>query len=365
MKIISNPVQVIKASDEQKKLFEAPFEVTHDPKVNFEKPKLTLDQEKSIPDLIDNIKLNNIDKYFLLFDAFVPEKGNISYFIDDKGYINRQFSGEQTENAKKFVNFEDVNFNMKKTELNQENFDYLKKSLKYLGFGENLNSALEVKLKSGSDKFTLGATAAFDTPKEKDTLNYELRFTKSSTSDKYFLNNYQATLEKAGINEKQEETISRVFTLNKGNDITAKEAYNLLSGRSIQKRAEVSDKINLSPTGEPTKRKEEVWMKLDFEKKNDHGEFAFKTFYKGYGFDLKNALEKLPIKELNDPEKLLRLVSSLNRGNLQSVTIDKNGSEEKAFIAANPEYKNLSVYDKDLKPIFDRQQENRSQTRGR
>ena len=357
MDIIPNPVQVIPPSAEQKELYEAPFKEKADTTVALEKPKLTPEQLTSIPDVIDGHQLSAKDKYDLLLDALVVDKNDLYYFLDDKGYIIRHFTQEPTDKEKRFVNFEDVTFDMKKTQLNEQNFEYLKKSLKYLGFGENLNSALEVRLKEGSDKFTLGASAAFNTPNAKDMVNYELRFSKSKTTDNYFLNDYQATLEKGNANGTVQDPVSRVFTLNKGNDITAKEAYNLISGRSIQKNAEITDKQNLTESGEPTKRKEEVWMKLDFEKKNDQGQFSFKTFYKNYGFDLDKAVTTHPIKELNDPDHRERLMSSLKRGNLQSVTLEKNGTEEKAFVAASPQFKNLSLYDKDLKLVYEKPQE--------
>lgn len=361
MEIIPNPVQVIPPSAEQKELYEAPFQQNADVAVALEKPKLTHEQLTSIPDVIDGHQLSPKDKYDLLLDALVVDQKDVYYFVDDKGYIMRHFTEEPTDKEKRFVNFEDVTFDMKKTQLNEQNFEYLKKSLKYLGFGENLNSALEVRLKEGSDKFTLGASAAFNTPNAKDMVNYELRFSKSKTTDNYFLNDYQATLEKGNANGTVQEPVSRVFTLNKGNDITAKEAYNLLSGRSIQKNAEITDKQNLTESGEPTKRKEEVWMKLDFDKKTDQGQFTFKTFYKNYGFDLDKAVTAHPIKELNDPDHRERLMSSLKRGNLQSVTIEKNGTEEKAFVAASPQFKNLSLYDKDLKLVYEKPQESKVQ----
>ncbi|RYD75796.1 MAG: hypothetical protein EOP55_12765 [Sphingobacteriales bacterium] len=478
MEIKPNPVQVIPPSAEQKGLFEAPFKEKADIAVALEKPKLTPEQLTSIPDMIDGHQLSPKDKYDLLLDALVVDQKDVYYFVDDKGYIMRHFTEEPTDKEKRFVNFEDVTFDMKKTQLNEQNFEYLKKSLKYLGFGENLNSALEVRLKEGSDKFTLGASAAFSTPNAKDMVNYELRFSKSKTTDNYFLNDYQATLEKGNANGTAQEPVSRVFTLNKGNDITAKEAYNLLSGRSIQKNAEVADRLTvLAGTQEvakvlsipdakakiqelaktvsandyaiqgkdnviikafdksakeipvkaarenlqlihsfiqkndkgnddipydvkdmagakqmikelikdkntasltvtekgvpivkfdekgkevdlpPTKRKEEVWMKLDFEKKNDQGEFPFKTFFKNYGFDLDKVVTAHPIKELNDPDHRERLMSSLKRGNLQSVTLEKNGTEEKAFVAASPQFKNLSLYDKDLKLVYEKPQD--------
>ncbi|QJD98540.1 hypothetical protein HH214_21525 (plasmid) [Mucilaginibacter robiniae] len=477
MEIRPNPVQVIQATDEQKQLFEKPYEKDTALAVTIEKPKLSVEQLRSIPNVIDNYQLSDKDKHDLLFDALVIPDRDIYYFVDEKGYLMRHFADQQTDKEKRFVNFEDVSFNMKKSQLNEQNFDYLKKSLKYLGFGENLNTALEVRLKEGSDKFTLGATAEFKTAVAKDLVNYELRFSKSKTTEKYFLNNYQATLEKGNPNGTMQEPVSRIFNLNVGNDITAKEAYNLLSGRSIQKKAEVPDRltvfagaqeiakvlkvqegvakvqelaktkatneyaiqgkdnvvikafdknakelpvkdrqnlqlihsfiqkndkgnddipydvqdmagarqmikelikdkntanITLTERGVPiaqfdakgkeielpvTKHKEEVWLKLDFEKKSEQGDYQFKTFYKNYGFDLDKAVTAHPIRELNDPDRRESLMASLRRGNLQAVTLEKNGGEEKAFVAASPQYKNLSLYDKDLKLVYDKPQD--------
>src|SRR5690606_19342669 len=98
-------------------------------------------------------------------------------------------------------------------------------------------------------KFAIATSAQFDNKhslkdKEypKDTINYELHFSKSKKSDNYFLNNYAATLEKGGM----DEALRQTFYLNKGNDITAKEAYNLLSGRSVSKTVEISPKYDLN-----------------------------------------------------------------------------------------------------------------------
>lgn len=482
MEIISNPVQVIQGTPEQKAMFKAFLE---------QKGKLTSNhfqlsdlQEQSIPSVIDNLHLNKQDKANLLLNSFTPN-AEVSYFVDEKGFINRHFLSKETDKEKRFIKFDDVKFDMKKTIPNQENFEYLKRTLKYLGFGENLSSALEARLKEGKDKFTLGASAVFDTVATKDIVNYELRFSKSSTTDNYFLNNYQAVLEKGSTTGKGYEPISQVFELNKGNDITAKEAYNLLSGRSIQKKADIPNKLsvfsgtdeiarvfkiseakakiheqvkldsqttytvkakdhsvlrNFDKTGnelpittsdnnvqvihylsrktedgsrvptngaaydiddlkavpaivkdlikdkntenvtivdndvpvmkfdaagteldlEPTTRKEEIWVKFDFEKRNEQGNFPLKTYFQTYGFDLEKSLSLQSIKELNDPEKKDRLLSSLRRGNLQSVTIERNGAEEKVFVSANPQYKNLSLFDKDLKPIFEKPAEKKA-----
>src|SRR5690554_5201857 len=133
--------------------------------------------------------------------------------------------------------------------MNKSNVEYLQRNLKYLGFGTALNEVLEKNLAEGKEKFAVITSAQFDNQHSlkdkkypKDTINYELHFSKSKKSDNYFLNNYEATLEKGGA----DETLRQTFYLNKGNDITAKEAYNLLSGRSISKTVEISPKYDLN-----------------------------------------------------------------------------------------------------------------------
>src|SRR5690606_812877 len=65
---------------------------------------------------------------------------------------------------------------------------------------------------------------------------------------------------------------------------------------------------------EPDKRKENIWIKLDFENQNSKGEHKFKTFYPNYGFDLDKVLQTLPIAEMKEKEQRDRLLGSLKRG---------------------------------------------------
>lgn len=456
MEIVSHPVKVLPLTEEQSKKINEYYNFT-----TGELPRLEKEQLISFPDVVKGKTFDQESKEKVLYSqAHSQQWGqNQEFQINKEGFIvQNTFNGDKNEWLVDLIKYEDVKYNPIRT-MSQETLDYLKNSLKYLGFGENLNAALEVKLKAGPEKFTLGATALMDGPTEKDTMNYELRFSKSATTDKYFLNNYMATLEKG------DQIFSRTFPLNRGTDITAKEAYNLLSGRSIQKKADVVDKLSIVADGKalekvidfksarekiaeavktgnytsytvvnknglpikaydkagkesfadhkqftvradyenpqkqsifkeakdvaagsrivkgltkeadiksisflvenqefarfdktgaemdltPNKEKQEIWMKLDLEAKTDKGEYPFKTFYQNYGFDLEKTLSQLPIKELNDPEKRGRLISSLNRGNIHAVTLEKSAGDEKAFIAANPQFKSISLYDKDMK----------------
>jgi hypothetical protein len=54
---------------------------------------------------------------------------------------------------------------------------------------------------------------------------------------------------------------------------------------------------------------------------------------------------------LKDPEKEKALMQSLQKGNVQSVTIEKDGSSHKMFIEADPQYKKVNLYDSNMKLV--------------
>ena len=352
------------------------------------------------------------------------------------------------------------------------NLNSLKKSLIYLGFGNSLTPALEAKIKSGSNKFSIGATAQFDNEYSlqgnflKDVVHYELLFSKAG--EMYSLHGFKATLEKGNADEK----ISNTFFLGRGNDLTAKEAYNLLSGRSILKEVEISKQYDLQLinskglvaeetkvtgiqevkeflsakrdlgdlqqeylqmmenghiirkfdlqgkdiTPEPSekvilvhdylkngtlnkfhylvqnkreaidvmqkllndrhpdqitngfliyessgkqllynfdkdgkeidlslnKRRENIWIKLDFQQKDKEGNYSFHRIYEDHSFNLEKELNLLKISELSNENKKRSLMASLGRGNIQSAILD---SGDRVFLKADPWAKKIEVYD--------------------
>lgn len=213
--------------------------------------------------------------------------------------------------------------------MNEQNLKYLKDNLKYHGFGEKLNPELEANMKQGLPEFQLKIQTEYN----KDKIEAVLHFKKSDQSDMYFFNRYDATLQKTN-----EEKLSQTFYLNKGNGITIKEAYNLLNGRSVNKEL-------TSIEGQ----KYNAWIQLDLKNKNEQGNYESKQFHKNYGFDLEQSLVKFPIKELGITEDKEALMKSLQKGNIQSVIFQLNGNEQKMFIEANPQFKTVNIYDKDMK----------------
>ena len=114
-------------------------------------------------------------------------------------------------------------------------------------------------------------------------------------------------------------------------------AFNLLEGRSVFK-----DLVNKD--GE----KYHAWLKLDFENSDQHGNYKIKQFSEQYGYNLEKTLGNFPIKELSDPEQKKLLLSSLEKGNAQQVTVSKDGKEAKYYIEAVPQFKNINVYDQKM-----------------
>lgn len=222
--------------------------------------------------------------------------------------------------------------------MNTQNLDFLKSNLKYFGFGERMNDELEKSIKSQKKDFKLNC----EIPHFNNKMSYTLHFKKSDNTDMYFFNKYDAVLE----NGKPELSKEQAFYINKSNGITAKEAFNLLEGRSVHKEL-------VNKNGEKYK----AWIKVDFNSPDEKSGFKLQQFSEKYGYDLEKTLSKYPIKELNDPEQKRNLLSSLEKGNVQQVVINKDRKESKYFIEAVPQYKNINVYDQKMHTVKRQQME--------
>jgi hypothetical protein len=237
-------------------------------------------------------------------------------------------------------------FIINKTFMNQKNLDYLKEGLKYLGFGEGLYEKLTENVSKQKDQFQLKTENVYG----PDKVNYVLDFKKGDQNEMYFFNKYTATFKPTENAEEKTQT----FYPKKNSGITAKEAYNLLNGRAVNK-----DLTNAE--GQPYN----AWLQLDWSQKDNHGNHKFKMIHQGYGYDLDKELQKHPIKELNEPATKERLMQSLERGNLHQVTFTKGDKEEKMFIEANPQFKTVNLYDANLKKVFVENAKKESNDNGR
>lgn len=216
--------------------------------------------------------------------------------------------------------------------MDTKNLEFLQDGLKYLGFDPKLGLELARNMQSEVPSFTLLAEAKHF----KDSMEAVLHFRKSENSNMYFFNKYEATLSKEDGSNRQQ-----TFYINRNAGITFKEAYNLLSGRAVNK-----DLVNKE--GE----RYNAWVQLDFSRKDKHDNNSVKQYTTNYGYDLMEVLSKHGIKELSDPEQKERLVRSLTKGNLQSVTFQKDGSEQRMYIEANPQFKSVNIFDDQLKKVY-------------
>lgn len=229
--------------------------------------------------------------------------------------------------------------------MNQKNFEYLKDQVKFTGFGEGLKNELKEKMQKQTPKFMLLHQASFG----KDETVSTLHFRKSDQSEMYFFNKYDVTFK----SENKPEAVSQTFYLNKGNSITLKEAYNLMNGRAVNK--------------DLTNKEGQIynaWIQLDMKNSEQNGNFKIKQFHQNYGFDLEKALSKLSIKELSNENEKTALLNSLQKGNRQAVTISQNGSDQRQFIEANPQFKSINIYDTNMNRQASRQKKQEAQAQG-
>ncbi|MFV8369653.1 hypothetical protein [Flavobacterium sp. LB2R40] len=229
--------------------------------------------------------------------------------------------------------------------MNDKNFEYLRDQVKYTGFGEELESELKEKMQNQTPSFTLTHNAQYGNDNATATLNFK----KSDQSDMYFFNSYKVDLQK----DNSKEALEQTFYINKGSNITMKEAYNLMEGRAVNK--------------DLTSKEGQVynsWVQMDFKEADSAGNFKLNQYHQNYGYDLEAALSKHPIKELNTPKFKEDLMDSLKKGNLQSATFVKDGKVVKHYIEANPQFKTINAYDGNLKRIDNRQTKEDKQSEG-
>lgn len=216
--------------------------------------------------------------------------------------------------------------------MNEKNYDYLKDQLKYTGFGESANSELKEKMQQQSAEFKIFHKQDFG----QDHAVATLHFRRSEQSDMYFFNRYDLHLK----NDKSDQVAKQTFYMGKDNNITLKEGYNLLNGRSVNKDLTTKEGQVYN-----------AWVQLNFKETDKAGNYQMNKFHQNYGFDLEKELTRHPIKELTNEQDKARLIESLQRGNRQSVTVIKDGTEQKMFLEANPKFKTLSVYDQSMQRI--------------
>jgi hypothetical protein len=217
--------------------------------------------------------------------------------------------------------------------MNTQNVEFLKKSLLNLGFGEKLNAELDKEIAAKTPEFKLSLQHEFNQKK----VDYTLHFKAGDNQDMYFFNKYDAAIHHKDDPAKK---VDQTFFINKGSGITAKEAFNLMEGRAVNKQL-----YNLEG------QKYNAWLTLDDKNLTENGNMKIKHYHENYGFDLEKIISNKGIKELADPKAKEELMYSLKKGNAQQITVGEGESEKKYFIVANPQFKTVDLYDHQMKKI--------------
>lgn len=235
--------------------------------------------------------------------------------------------------------------------MNQNNLQYLQKMLDHLGFGTKLNGVLEGAIYKKPESFTIGLNQKYipaefrsDPGKGVDMMHFDLQFNKSRETDAYFLNGFEATLKRYNT----DQSVSKIFDIEKHHRMTALQSYKLLCGLSLQKDIFLRD---LTHSGGDTLERIPVWFSLDLQVTNERGNHPLNRFYPGYGFDLEATVDRYNFMGLEDAQKRDAVIRALKYGNLIELPLELDGKVQSVYLSANPEMKTLNVYSKEMQPI--------------
>lgn len=239
--------------------------------------------------------------------------------------------------------------------MNEKNYDYLKNQVKFMGFGEALEKEMGEKIGQQPANFSLEHKTKFG----QDSVNTTLNFQKSKESEMYFFNSFDMAVKPAN----SEQALRQTYYVGKENNLTLKERYNMLEGRSVFKEFNKLEQVGEGDAAKfkATDETYQAWTQLNFKQTDENGNFLQRKLF---GFDLEKTLAKYPVKELEDNYEKNRLIASLEKGNRQSATITVNGAEQKVSIEANPIDKGLKFYDSNMQRLDVKQNETQKQEQG-
>ena len=166
-----------------------------------------------------------------------------------------------------------------------------------------------------------------------NTISFDLHIGKGEQGG-VFLNSYTANL-----TMKNGEERSQSFKVQKENNITAKEAINLLEGRAVKIEHDRVDK----ETGELSRTESFIKLKLKDEK-TEYGNYKYEWYNKGYGVDVDDIMKKSNLVFADDTQRE-RTKKHLEKGNITEVSFVHDKKEIKGFAVLNPQYKQLNLYD--------------------
>lgn len=236
--------------------------------------------------------------------------------------------------------------------MTKENEEQVQKQVFYTGFGESHNFQIAqgfVDLNKGAEEFKIVHQADFF----KTKAIADLLFKVGSTDKKIvFFQSFDLTL--VGEND---QTLQRNFRVELPKKIpltesenpdsvkwinstfTLKEAFNAMQGRYVLK-----DFLFEDPKDESKNRVYKAYTTVDFGSLDKHGNPKLKKI-SVQGIDVDKLLAVLPIKDIDVNDNRKNTVDSINKGNLQAVTLVVGEQEKVYYIALDAPRKALAIYD--------------------
>ncbi|MFD2943314.1 hypothetical protein [Flavobacterium notoginsengisoli] len=177
-------------------------------------------------------------------------------------------------------------------------------------------------LLSGKNQFTVPVSRYVN---EKERMEHQLFFFKDSSGG-YGFDGFKASL----FND-SDSTVARAHFFKSGETFfNPQQAYHLLAGRAVEKDG--------------------VWVQFDLNDRSAEGNYRMKEFYQDYGFDLKNAIETLPLKN-KSTENMESLLNGLRHGERCAAVFEVKERDYCFSIEAGPQFKAVNIYDDDGKKI--------------
>lgn len=214
--------------------------------------------------------------------------------------------------------------------------NYLKNQVKYLGMGESEKLHKDLENAILSPEKDVNVPVEYNNPDKLmkgNTISFNLHIGKGEQGG-VFLNSYTANL-----TMKNGEERTQSFKVQKENNITAKEAINLLEGRAVKIEHDKVDK----ETGEISRTESFIKLKLKDEK-TEYGNYKYEWYNKGYGVDVDDIMKKSNLVFADDTQRE-RTKKHLEKGNITEVSFVHDKKEIKGFAVLNPQYKQLNLYD--------------------
>ncbi|HXJ99138.1 MAG TPA: hypothetical protein VNJ50_09840, partial [Gelidibacter sp.] len=237
---------------------------------------------------------------------------------------------EDVQNANQQV----ANSHDKEREQANKQMNYLAKQMMYLGFAlsNDQKTTLEDKIKSNDKSFSMDFTS--DKTNFGNKMDYKINFNRGDKGG-VFLNNYETTLTK-----KNGDVLTHKFAVNQQNNITAKEALNLMEGRAVKTQLANKENGELSP----------AFIKLNFNEKTDYGNFKIEVYNENYGVNTAKIVDKSPLK-FEKEEYRENTIKALEKGNIVKAKMEIDSKESKGFAVLNPQYKMINLYDQNMRRI--------------